>query len=94
MIRTLTGIGFALALVGSAHAQEQQVTIKLDGKSPRAVRTELYHAAEKVCASDADFNAVDDACVEATYSQALQQLRAAPKVQRTAYMEASPAGLR
>ena len=95
MIRTLTGIGFALALVGSAHAQTQQVTVRLDGKSHRAVRSEIYHAAEKVCASETDaFDSVDDACVEATYSQALRQLKAVPGVERTAFVQASPAGLR
>jgi hypothetical protein len=95
MIRTLTGIGFALALVGSAHAQDAQVAVKLDGKSPSAIRSELYRAAEKVCAEDASaFEPVDSACVEATYTQALQQLRATPRVERTAYIQASPTGLR
>ena len=95
MIRTLTGIGFALALVGSAHAQDTQITVNLNGKSPKAVRAEIYRAAEKVCASNADvFDPADTACVEATYSQALQQLRATPRVERTAYIQASPTGLR
>ncbi len=93
MVRTLTGIGFALALVGSAHAQDTQVIVNLDGKSHSAVRSEVYRAAEKVCASDA-FDPVDVTCIEATYHQAMQQLRAAPKVERTAYVQASPPGLR
>ena len=86
MFHKLTGIGLALALVGSAHAQDAQLTVKLDGKSPRAVRTELYHAAEKVCAQYATaFESTDMTCVEATYSDALQQLRATAHVERTAY---------
>ena len=96
MIRTLTGIGFALALVGSAHAQDAQVTVTLDGKSHSTIRSELYRAAEKVCAEDGSaFAPVDTACVEATYTQAMKQLRAAtPRVERTAYIQASPTGLR
>jgi hypothetical protein len=95
MIRTLTGIGFALALVGSAHAQDTQVTVKLDGKSHSAIRSELYRAAQKVCAEDASaFEPVDTTCVEATYTNAVQQLRAMPRVERTAYVQASPTGLR
>ena len=95
MVRTLTAIGLALALVGSAHAQDAQVTVKLDGKSHGAIRSELYRAAEQVCASSSDaFEPVDMSCVEATYQQALHQLRAAPRVERTAYIQASPTGLR
>ena len=93
MIRTLTAFGFALALVGSAHAQDGQIAVKLDGKSPRIIRTELYRAAEKVCASNNAFDSVDTTCVEASYQQALQQLRSAPRAERTAFVQASPAGL-
>ena len=95
MIRTLTAIGFALALVGTAHAQDTQVTVKLDGKSHRAVRSEIYRAAEKVCASDISaFDPVDTTCVEASYTEAMRQLRATPRVERTAFVQASPTGLR
>ena len=93
MIRTLTAFGFALALVGSAHAQDGQISVKLDGKSPRVVRIELYRAAEKVCASETALDPVDTACVEASYQQALQQLHATPRAERTAFVQASPAGL-
>lgn len=95
MIRTLAGLGLTLALVGSAHAQDTQLTVSTYGKSRSVVRAELYRAAEKVCASDANlFDPSDATCVEETYARALQQLRAAPRVERTAYVEASPASLR
>ena len=95
MVRTLTGIGFALALVGTAHAQEPQVAVKLGGKSRSAIRSEIYHAAEKVCSSDISaFDPADTTCVEAAYEQAMQQLRATARVERTAYVQASPTGLR
>lgn len=95
MLRTLTGIGFALALVGTAHAQDQ-VTVKLDGKTPRAIRAEIYRAAEKVCANAASsFDPVDSACIDATYTDALRQLRATPRFEQTAYsVQARPIGLR
>ncbi len=94
MLRTLTGIGFALALVGTAHAQDQ-VTVKLDGKTPRAVRAEIYRAAEKVCANVDALDGVDSTCVEASYSEALRQLRVVPRIEQTAYsVQARPIGLR
>ena len=93
MVRTLTGIGFALALVGSAHAQDAQIAVKLDGKSHSAVRSEIYRAAQQVCAEDSNtFEPGDMSCVEATYQQALHQLKAAPRIERTA--QAYPASLR
>ena len=71
MVRTLTAFGLTLALVGAAHAQDAQIAVKVDGKSHGAVRAELYHAAEKVCAKDTSaFDPVDEACVEATYRDA------------------------
>jgi hypothetical protein len=76
MIRTLTAIGIALALVGSAHAQDQ-VTVHIAGKSQAAVRSELYRAAEAVCTPANELDTRDDVCIEATYSQALHQLHAA-----------------
>ncbi len=95
MVRTLTGIGFALALVGSAHAQDAQVTVKLDGKTHNAIRSELYRAAEQVCTEvPSAFEPLDTSCVEATYQQALHQLRASPRLERTAYVQAPPTGLR
>ena len=94
MLRTLTGFGFALALVGSAHAQDTQVTVQLDGKSRSAVRSELYRAAEKVCASDTTaLNPVDATCVEATYQQAVEQLRPPARIEHTAYVQASSTGI-
>ena len=95
MVRTLTGFGLALALVGSAHAQEQHITVKLDGKTHGAIRTEIYRAAQAVCANQASpYDLVDSDCVEATYSQAIQQLRTAPRVERTAYAQPASSGLR
>ncbi len=95
MVRTLTGIGLALALVGSAHAQDAQITVKLDGKSHTAIRSALYRAAQQVCAADPSaFEPLDTSCVEATYQQALHQLRASPRLERTAYVQAPPTGLR
>ena len=91
MVRTLTGIGFALALVGSAHAQDTQVTVSLAGKSQHEVRLELQRAAEKVCASN--LNALDTSCVEDAYVQALQDLKAAQKADHHVYAEASAARL-
>jgi hypothetical protein len=86
MIRSLTAIGIALALVGSAHAQDK-VTVSIAGKSHAAVRADLYRAAEAVCTSDDGLDLRDDACVEATYSVAIQQLHAArpAPIQRAAY---------
>ena len=82
MLRTLTGIGIGLALVGSAHAQDR-ITVDVQGKSPRAVRAEVYRAAEDVCARQ-DTNAYDASdCVEDTYSNALQQFRSI-RLQRAA----------
>ena len=94
MVRSLTAIGIVLALVGSAHAQDRQVTVRLDGKSHRQVRSELYRAAQQVCASENDLNMLDSTCVEATYADAMHQLHVAPRVQQTAYIEASPHSIR
>ena len=97
MVRTLTGIGFALALVGTAHAQDQQVAVKIDGKSHRALQAEIYRAAEQVCAAGPAATSLaqaDTACFEATYADALHKLRATPGIVQTAYRsEASSAGL-
>jgi hypothetical protein len=95
MVRTLTGFGLALVLVGSAHAQEQHITVKLDGKTHRAIRAEIYQAAQTVCADQTHlYDTVDMTCVEATYDQAIQQLRTAPRVERTAYMQSASNGPR
>ncbi len=86
MLRPLAAIGITLALVGSAHAQEQNVVVTLHGKSHAAVRSEIYRAAEKVCAAGlTSFDGSDQACVEATYSDAMRQLRASPRAERVAY---------
>ena len=91
MTRTLTAIGLALGLVGTAHAQAQQVTVSLVGKSHAAVRSEIYHAAQSVCGhADQMLDPVDTACIEATYDQAMRQLRATPRAARIAYQLASP----
>ena len=95
MVRTLTGFGLALALVGSAHAQAQHITVKLDGKTHSAIRTEIYRAAQTVCTDQTNlYDPVDMTCVEATYDQAIQQLRTAPRVERTAYIQSASNGLR
>lgn len=92
MIRSLTAFGLALALVGSAHAQDK-VTVSLAGKSHAAVRADLYRAAQAVCTSDDVLDLRDDACVEATYSVAIQQLHAArPAAVQHASVAASSAG--
>ena len=87
MLRTLTGIGIGLALVGSAHAQDR-IVVTLQGKSMKDLRAELYRAAENVCADPAAGQSlVDSSCVESTYGAALRQLRGArPQLQRTAYI--------
>jgi hypothetical protein len=87
MLRTLTGLGIALALVGSAHAQDQ-IVITTHGKSEPTLKAELYQAARNVCTDTvSDAALVDSQCVEATYVAALQQLHAArpAALQRTAY---------
>ena len=95
MVRTLTALGFALALVGSAHAQDARIVVSLDGKSHGAIRSEIYRAAEKVCTNDSNAVAVvDTTCVEASYFQAMQQLRTAYRVEHTAYVQAPPADIR
>ena len=87
MLRSLTAIGITLALVGSAHAQEQNVTVALQGKSHAAVRSEIYRAAETVCAADhTALDSVDYSCIEATYSDAMNKLRTSLTAQRIAYV--------
>ncbi len=84
MLRTLAGIGIGLALVGSAHAQDQ-ISVTLAGKSPGAVRAELYRSAKAVCSrqeAESLDTLQDPDCVEQTYITALQQFRT---WQRTAY---------
>ena len=91
MQRPLTAIGIALALVGSAHAQEQQVTVSLHGKSHAAIRTELHRAAEQVCyVSGSVLDSVDTSCVEATYEDALRQMRTRMRLQQTALAQPAP----
>ena len=86
MIRLLTALGITLGLVGAAHAQDRLVTVSLVGKSHAAVRSEVYHAAQSVCASDApSLNPTDTACIETTYSVAMQRLRATPRAEQIAY---------
>lgn len=90
MIRTLTGIGFALALVGSAHAQDSQVTVRLDGKSYDAIRSELHHAAQQVCTDTSNVTAVvDTTCFETSYSQAMKKLRVLAPAERFTDLQAS-----
>ncbi len=91
MKHTLTAIGLALALVGSAHAQdaqETQITVRLNGQPQRELLKEIYHAAEQVCVGQPASD-LDSECVEATYGQALRQLRAKPQAERAAYAQTS-----
>ena len=91
MLRSLTGIGIALALVGSAHAQEQQISVRLDGKSPRVLRAELYRAAQKVCTGHAvEAFEEDSICVRDSYEEALARARAAARAQHAALVQAGP----
>ena len=83
MLRTLAGIGIGLALVGSAHAQDQ-ATINVTGKSPRAVRAEIYRTAKDLCARQQTDMFQTESCVQDSYSDALQQFQAM-RVQRVAY---------
>lgn len=83
MLRTLAGIGIGLALVGSAHAQDQ-VTVNALGKSPKTVRTELYRAAQNVCANQESDIFQTSYCVSDTYSDALKQFNIL-RAQRLAY---------
>ena len=85
MICKLAGIGMALALVGSAHAQDR-IVVATQGKSTKDIKAELYRAAVAVCAdTGAGPGLVDPDCVESTYGAALHQLRGTkPQPQRTA----------
>ena len=87
MLRSLAAIGITLALVGSAHAQTQNVVVTLQGKSHAAVRSEIYKAAQTVCSAGfTSYEGPDQGCIEATYADAMHQLRAFPKAERIAYV--------
>ena len=93
MFRTLTGIGFALALVGSVHA-EQRVVISTAGQSQAQIRTQIYKAAQAVCNnSDMAYSALqsglDESCVNAAYHDGLRQLYAS-RVQKVGYASPNP----
>jgi hypothetical protein len=86
MLRQLTAIGFALALVGTAHA-ETQVKINPVGKSSKQLHAELYQAAKRVCAeTDAYYLASESACVDLTYQNALAQLHGRASVRKVNYV--------
>lgn len=71
MIRTFAISIFSLALVGGAQAAEV-IKVSLNGKTEAAIKAELQAAAREVCGARA---AIDyDACVQSSYSDALNQL--------------------
>jgi hypothetical protein len=81
MLRSLTAIGFALALVGTAHA-EPQVRINAVGKTVKQLHSEIYQAAKQVCAGADHYDlSSGNECVELTYQNGLAQLNghAAPQ---------------
>ncbi len=84
MLRSLTALGFALALVGTAHA-EPQVKIDAAGKSAKQLHAEMYQAAKQVCAGP-DGLASDSACVELTYRNALAQLHSRTAMRKVNYV--------
>jgi hypothetical protein len=86
MLRPLTAIGFALALVGTAHA-ETQVKINPVGKSSKQLHAELYRAAKQVCADTDPYDlGSESACVELTYQNALAQLHGRAAVRKVNYV--------
>jgi hypothetical protein len=89
MLRSLTVIGFALALVGTAHA-EPVVKIQTSGKTVRQVHAEIYKAAKQVCASADNYDlASGNACVELTYQNGLAQLSGHAAAQKVNYVAQS-----
>ncbi len=84
MLRPLTALGFALALVGTAHA-EPQVKINAVGKSVQQLHAEMYQAAKQVCADSSDL-ASESACVELTYRNALAQLHSRTAMRKVNYV--------
>ncbi|MHB8283289.1 MAG: hypothetical protein ACYDD1_01290 [Caulobacteraceae bacterium] len=86
MIRSLTAIGFALALVGTAHA-ESAVKIETTGKTVRQVHAEIYQAAKQVCAGADHYDlASGNECVELTYQNGLAQMNGHAKSQSVDYV--------
>jgi hypothetical protein len=92
MLRPLTAIGFALALVGVAHA-EPQVRINAVGKTVKQLHSEIYKAAKQVCAGADHYDlASGNECVELTYQNGLAQLNGHAKAQTVDYVAQSNNG--
>ena len=92
MLRPLTAIGFALALVGVAHA-EPQVRINAVGKTVKQLHSEIYKAAKQVCAGADHYDlASGNECVELTYQNGLAQMNGHTAAQPVNYVAQTGGG--
>jgi hypothetical protein len=97
MLRTFAGVGAALALVGSAHAQDPSSVTARHATGRAAVRQDLYRAAQAACLHGRAARALRDVtCVDETYRFNLYRLdAAAARPQQTAMQtRLAPVGLR
>jgi hypothetical protein len=78
MIQKILILGSVLAMAGAAQAEP--VKVSFEGKSVEVVRLELLKASKEVCKHPTDALSTQDDywdCVEDTYAEALQKLKAA-----------------